>query len=350
MNMFLFDSITLNISLTVIISLVVIAIFVIEHIFVKKREENLKRWFVITTTLATFVILLAAVVGLLLIWNVDLLTLLTGFWQSIIDFVTQSVPALIGTVVAFFVWMLILRIAKITLKRIGSRPGAMQKRRQTITKVSYSIINYTLAIIGIIVILAIWGVNVLPALAGLGIVGLVVGLGAQKFIQDLIAGFFIIFEHHFDVGDVIEVSGFKGTVTDIGLKTTKIRNWKGDVRIYNNGEVNTLINYSRNPSIAIVEFGIAYQEDIDKTIDILNANLPKFKGQFPEVLLEDPAVAGVIGLGASSVDLRVTVKTMNEQHYGVERALRKFIKNLLDQHHIEIPFPQVVVNQPTPRD
>jgi small conductance mechanosensitive channel len=109
-----------------------------------------------------------------------------------------------------------------------------------------------------------------------------------------------------------------------------------------------ITNFSRNLSMAIVEFGIAYKEDIEKTIELLTTNLPKFKAMYP-VIVEEPVVHGVIALNSSSVDIRVVAKTLNEQHYGIERALRKFIKLLLDENGIEIPFPQVVVHQPTPK-
>ena len=175
--------------------------------------------------------------------------------------------------------------------------------------------------------------------------GLVVGLGAQKFINDLISGFFIVFEHHFDVGDVIEVQGFKGTVSDIGLKTTKIKNWKGETKILSNGEITNLTNFSRDLSTAIVDFGIAYKEDIQKTIDLLNSELPKMKSLFKE-LVEGPTVLGVMDLSSSSIHLRVTAKTFNEQQYAVERELRKRIKEILHEHQIEIPFPQLVIHQP----
>ncbi len=342
---YLFASQPLNITLTIFIVVFVIALFIFERIIIKKNEDKIKRWIVTLLYLVSLFVFVLGVGAILYIWNFDFATFFTNSWAGIVAGVTSSVSALIGTGITLFIWLLLLQIARITLKRIGDRKGPLQKRRKTITKVTYSIINYAIAIISIIVILAIWGVNVIPALAGLGIVGLVVGLGAQKFIQDLIAGFFIIFEHHFDVGDVIEVSGFKGTVIDIGLKTTKIRNWKGNIRIFNNGEVNTLINYSKNPSVAVVEFSIAYQEDIDSTIQILNASFPSFRERYKEILLEDPTVTGVIALSANGVDLRVTVKTLNEQQYGIERALRKYIKETLDRNKIEIPLPQIVVNQ-----
>lgn len=335
-----------QIIITVAIVIIVLILFFLERSFIKSREDTIKKSVIFLTFLGSLVVFLAGAFAIVLIWNHDIMPILTQFWNDVVAFLTKSVPALIGTAIVIFVWILILRISKITLKRIGDKPGPLQKRRKTLSKVIISIINYSLAIISVIIILAIWGVSVLPALAGLGIVGLVVGLGAQKFIQDLIAGFFIIFEHHYDVGDVIEVGGFKGTVTDIGLKTTRLRNWRGEIKILNNGDVNTFINYSKNPSVAVVSFNIAYKEDIDKTISALNDTFPSFRSQHKETLLEDPTVSGVMNLGTNGVELRITVKTLNEQHYGIERELRKLVKETLENHNIEIPLPQIVVYQP----
>jgi small conductance mechanosensitive channel len=196
----------------------------------------------------------------------------------------------------------------------------------------------------VLVILSIWGVDVLPALAGLGILGLVVGLGAQSLIKDLIAGFFIIFEHHFDVGDVVEINGFKGRVIDIGLKTTRVQNWKNDIKIFSNGNITESINYSLADSFAVIEFGISYGSDIQRTLELLEQELPKHMDKLPD-LIDIPKVLGVTDLASSSVNIRVIAKTNPETQYAVERKLRQAIKELLDENGIEIPFPQVVVHE-----
>lgn len=90
-----------------------------------------------------------------------------------------------------------------------------------------SIFRYTVSIIIIIIILDVWGVNIMPVLAGAGILGLAIGFGAQSLIKDLIAGMAIVFENYYDIDDVIEINGFKGRVEELGLKSTRIVNWKG---------------------------------------------------------------------------------------------------------------------------
>ncbi|PKK96645.1 MAG: mechanosensitive ion channel protein MscS [Tenericutes bacterium HGW-Tenericutes-3] len=341
----LFTSVALNVGLTITLLILIILLGIFEKKWLKKREADISKWLIVIIYLISFIVLVASTVFLLFIWNFDISThidkILTN-GQALID---TSIAPLINSIIIIFVSMTILKVAKVGFTHISTKDGPLKKRKQTITKVLNSIVKYLVSIIAILVVLALWGVNVAPALAGLGILGLVIGLGAQKFINDLISGFFIVFEHHFDVGDKIEVQGFKGDVTDIGLKTTRIRNWKGDVKIISNGEISSLINFSRNFSIAVAEFGIAYKEDVQKTIDLLKLELPKMRPDFP-VMIEDPQVLGVIELASSGVNLRVIAKTISEQHYAIERELRKRIKQILDENGIEIPFPQVVVHQP----
>lgn len=349
MNLTLFlNGVAINSMLTAAIVVGIVCLLIVERIILKKLEDIIKKWVVILVFLFSFAILIAGAFAILLIWGVEIMQYLSDSWDSIVVTLTNSVGKLVSSAIIIFISLLILKFSKMAFRTVGTKPGPMQRRKRTIAKVSTSIIKYLVGIITILVVLSVWGINVAPALAGLGIMGLVIGLGAQKFIHDLISGFFIVFEHHFDVGDVIEVQGFKGEVTSIGLKTTKLRNWKGDVKILSNGEISNLLNYSINPSTAVVEFGIAYQENMQQTIDLLNEELPKLRKDLPDII-EDPKVVGVINLNSSSVDMRVIAKTLNEKHYAVERELRKQIKIILDNNNIEIPFPQVVVNQPTVR-
>ncbi|MDI6453140.1 mechanosensitive ion channel family protein [Peloplasma aerotolerans] len=349
MNLTLFlNGVAINSMLTAAIVVGIVCLLIVERIILKKLEDIIKKWIVILVFLFSFALLIAGTFAILLIWGVEIMQYLQDSWYSIVTTLMNSVGKLVSSAIIIFISLLILKFSKMAFRTVGTKPGPMQRRKRTIAKVSTSIIKYLVGVITILIVLSVWGINVAPALAGLGIMGLVIGLGAQKFIHDLISGFFIVFEHHFDVGDVIEVQGFKGEVTSIGLKTTKLRNWKGDVKILSNGEISNLLNYSINPSTAVVEFGIAYQENMQQTIDLLNEELPKLRKDLPDII-EDPKVVGVINLNSSSVDMRVVAKTLNEKHYAVERELRKQIKIILDNNNIEIPFPQVVVNQPTVR-
>jgi small conductance mechanosensitive channel len=333
----------INTGLTIGILALLVVLFIIESKLIKKYEDSLNKFVIIIAYILSSLVMTGGLLLILWIWSFDYNTIIQDLQDGTLAYIEASLGRMIGTILVFFISMLIVRIAKIALKKIGVKPTATQKRKKTIAKVTLSIIRYTVGLLTILIILAMWGVNVVPALAGLGIMGLVIGLGAQKFINDLIAGFFIIFEQHFDVGDTVEVKGFKGQVSDIGLKTTRIRNWKGDVMILANGEITNMINYSRNISVAVVEFGIAYEENIQSVMEILNRELQVLKTMFPQIV-EDPTVVGVTALDASQVTLRAIAKTENEQHYVVERGMRKLIKEILNANNIEIPFPQIVVS------
>jgi moderate conductance mechanosensitive channel len=338
-----FDSVGLNIGLTLTIIIALFFIFYFERLLIKKNEDKLKKSIIVVIYLVSLLLMAISIIGILAIWNVPMISYFVDSYDQIIALIRDEILRIINTFLVIFFAQVLLTISKITLKNIGIKPSPNQKRKRTIARVIRSITKYTIKIVAVLIILSIWGVNIAPALAGLGILGLVIGLGAQRFINDLISGFFIIFEHQFDVGDKIEVKGFKGEVIDIGLKTTKLQNWKGEIMILSNGEISSFINFSKNPSVAIVEFGIAYKENMKEVIDLITKELLPLRLAFPEII-EDPKVLGVIALDQSSVNIRAIAKTLNEQHYGVERAMRQKIKEILDEHGIEIPFPQVVVH------
>ncbi|WP_264230169.1 mechanosensitive ion channel family protein [Acholeplasma laidlawii] len=334
----------LNALYTGLVVLGVIVFWLIEKRLMKKHEEKMTKLLLLIVYLVLFGVLIVAFGVILYIWNYDLNAYFNNISGGFIEFIEQSIGRVVSSLIVIFIVMFVLKVAKTSLNRVGVKESQNQRRKRTIAKLTLSLFRYVLGIIAILIVLAIWGVNVAPALAGLGIAGLVIGLGAQKFINDLISGFFIVFEHHYDVGDTIEAGGFRGEVTEIGLKTTKLKNFKGEVKIIANGDVTTLINHSKLPSLAIVEFGISYDANMQQTIDILNQELPKLANELP-VIIEGPTVLGVIDLANSSVNMRVTAKTLNLQHFGVERKIRQRIKEILDENNIEIPFPQVVVHQ-----
>ncbi|QWC00450.1 mechanosensitive ion channel family protein [Mycoplasmatota bacterium] len=337
-------SLPINIVITIALVILIVGSYLLINTIINRREEKLKKVLIFILYLFLFIIIMASLLFALYIWGVELQNYLNDLWDTIGAGLLEKIGAIISTVLIFVISGFVIKLFKILVRRSQKyMRTANDRRKHTIIKITSSIVNYVVFIIGLLLILAVWGINVLPALAGLGILGLVVGLGAQDLIKDIIAGFFIVFEKHFDVGDMVEISGFKGEVIDIGLKTTRVRNWKQDVKIFNNSSVQNAINFSVTESLAIVEFGIAYEADVDQALEVLKNELPKTRELMPE-LVDDPVCVGVIALADSSVNMRVVARTKSEQHYGVERVLRKEIKKILDNAGIEIPFPQIVIN------
>lgn len=209
-----------------------------------------------------------------------------------------------------------------------------------------SFIKYIAVIALIFAVLSVWGVNTAALLAGIGILSLIVGLGAQPLIEDIIAGLFIVFEHVFDVGDIIVVDGFRGTVKEIGIRTTQIEDAGGDIKVVNNSDIRTLVNMTSQLSLAISEVDIEYGESLERVELVIRDNLESIKKNVPDIV-EGPFYLGVAKLGASGVTLRFTAKCPEMQKFQVERDLNRQIKLMFDKNDINIPFTQIVVHEPT---
>ena len=278
--------------------------------------------------------------GIALITEFDF-SKLNGNITSVVE--SQS-SHLIWSVVVLILATTLLGIIHAVLFRKRDKNHELAKRQNTMAKILMSLSKYVIYIICIIVILGIWGVDIMPALAGLGIVGLVVGLGAQKLITDFVSGIFIVFEHHFDVGDTIEVGDFKGEVIDIGLKTTKIRNWKGQVKIIANGELTQLINDTNFNSSFSVEVEIAYEEDASKVMKLIDEVLVEKLTGRPEIV-SMPQTVGIGGLGQNGVVIKIVGSTLPEAYYQLTRDILQIVKELCDANNIEIPYSQIVIHQ-----
>lgn len=262
--------------------------------------------------------------------------------ENIRDFIKNELTKVISTLVVIALTMLILLIVGTLVSRFIKKRKTKRKRAVTMAKLLQSFFRYTLIIIMVIVILGIWEINVAPFLAGAGIVGIIIGLGSQSLIRDLLAGVSIVFENYFDIGDVVEIKGYKGKVIEIGMKSTKILNWLGEVKIFANGDINEVTNFSKNPTIAYVEIDVSHRHEINEVIDLLEENLVKLKDIFPQII-EGPNVIGVTAVGAAGPTLRIVVKTVSEEHYAVERGIRKFVKELFDNNNIEFSLPRMVL-------
>lgn len=261
--------------------------------------------------------------------------------DKIKNFIEINAMRLIATVITIVVIFILLLILKVMISRFIKR--AKHRRAITLARLIQSIIRYTVYIIGLITIIAIWGYDVSTLLAGAGIMGLIIGLGSQHLISDLLSGVSIVFENFYEIDDVIEINGFKGRVVEIGLRSTQLVNWKGELKIIANGQIKELINYSRNFSVADVTISISYEDDLTKTIALLEEKLPSLKEMYPQII-EGPNVLGVRDLGPNGVNIGIIAKTVSEEHYAVERGLRKYIRELFLEHNITIPVTQVMIN------
>lgn len=249
---------------------------------------------------------------------------------------------IVNIIIGVVCYKLLATVVRKLIKK-GRNIKLKNQRVETLISLIINIIKYLIVFIVVISILSTFGINVTSIVAGLGITTAIIGLAFQDLAKDLIAGFSIITEGQYEVGDTIEVDGFTGQVVFLGLKTTRIRNFKGQTKIIANHYMDKLVNYSLNNSLAIVDVGVAYEEDCDKVEKVLNDLAKELNGKIPDTK-GDIQVLGIIELADSSLVYRVTVETESMQHYAVERRLRKEIKGAFEKSNIKIPYPQIEVH------
>ena len=251
-------------------------------------------------------------------------------------------------VFTLFICWLMIRLSKKLVNKILNAQVQRQKlamserKASTLNTVAGSILKYVIYFIGLMSILKQLGVSPesLVVIASAGSVA--IGLGAQSIAGDMMEGFFILFEDHYAVGDVVTIQGITGTVESVTLRSTKLRDAMGAVHIIPNGSIGTVTNNCREFINAAVTVGIAYGESIDRAIAVLQDEMAKTTDITD--ILETPVVAGVVGLDDSAVTLKVVAKCKVKTALGVEAELRRRIKNRFDNEGIEIPFPQQVVH------
>ena len=254
------------------------------------------------------------------------------------------------------VWI-ILRILKTIIHRViksvigktyGIRDGvAVEKRTATLETVFYSTVKIVIWVIAVMMIIPEFGVNIGPILAAVGVAGLAFGFGAQYLIRDLIAGLFIILEDQYRKGDSIKVGDVAGTVEEINLRKTVIRDIDGVEHHIPNGEIKIASNRTKLWSRINLEIGVSYDTDLDKVIRVLNKvgkEMAKDK-DWKGVIIEAPEAIGVNEFGDSAIMIKVLGKVKPGEQWGTARELRKRIKEAFDKEKIEIPFPHRVIIQ-----
>jgi small conductance mechanosensitive channel len=205
-----------------------------------------------------------------------------------------------------------------------------QRRTKTIGKLIGSLISSTVNFFVIILVLSQFGFNLAPILAGAGVLGLAIGFGAQSLVKDVITGFFIIFEDQFAVGDVIQTGTFKGTVEEIGMRVTRIRNWTGEVHIIPNGLITQVTNFSSHNSLAVVDVTVAYEADLEKALQATKETVRRvYEGS--DLIVKEPSVLGVQTVTNTDVTLRISAECRPNAQAEVMRVLNVELMRALDQ-------------------
>ncbi len=270
-----------------------------------------------------------------------------------VDFIARFAaygPRVVKVIGIFFFARVVIEIVNLLVDRgMGDTrelDEAESKRRKTLVPIIKSLLEYLVYFIAFVLMLAVFELNPLPILAGAGIVGVVLGLGAQPLINDIVSGFFILFENLFLVGDYVETGEARGVVESIQIRTTRIRDPDGQVHILRNGQLGAVVNFSKGYTHAVVEVGVAYDSDLDQVFRVLTETGKILQQESPHVL-QPTEVKGLLEFGESELLVRTITKVKPGYHRDVAFQLRKMIKSAFDAEGIEIPFARrVLIFQP----
>ncbi|SHJ45752.1 mechanosensitive ion channel family protein [Hespellia stercorisuis] len=257
----------------------------------------------------------------------------------------EKVPNIFSLTYIAIIMLETIILANVTMKLISLLVDNMGARAETVARLACNFIKYMSVIGAVFYCLNFVGIKTSTLLASAGLMSLVVGLGAQSLISDILAGIFIVFEGEFRVGDIVTIGTFRGTVLEIGIRSTKIEDFSQDIKIFNNSDITGVVNMTKKYSYAFCDVGIEYNESLERVESVLKRELPLMKERLPEIE-SGPFYRGVVSLADSCVVIRILAQCQELKRVQLTRDMNREIKLIFDRNHINIPFPQVVVNQP----
>lgn len=280
-----------------------------------------------------YLLLLAAVVAL-------------GYFTDIVDFTelkavfSLKLTALLKLAVMVLLVLLVSNLVIFILHGIKPRTH----RGGSVLSLLSSLVKYVAGIIIVCQSLSLLGVNVGTIIASVGVLALVVGFSAESLIADVVIGAFMLLENQYNVGDIVEVNGFRGVVTKIGIRTTSITDGGGNVKIINNSEMKNILNRSDNSSKTVCDISIPYETDIETLETRLPALLEEIYRNHTDTMESAPVYLGVQALEASGILLRFVVNVSERNVYSTARILNRDLLLGFRRLGVECPYPQLDVH------
>ncbi|GBD22763.1 putative MscS family protein YkuT [bacterium HR29] len=253
-----------------------------------------------------------------------------------------------GLVILDLVVRWFIRRAKnrVVARMVAARPAeavAIRGRLDTIAATVNWGISIFLVFLGAGLVLGALGLDVTTLVAGVGVVGVALGLGAQMLVRDVINGLFILLENQYQVGDVVQVAGVSGQVIEINPRRTVLRDLDGNVHSVPNSAITVATNMTPGTSRINLNISVAYEEDVDRAIRIINEECARLAEERRADIIEAPRVLRVDDLGESGVVIKVLGDVRSFTQWELAGELRRRIKKRFDAEGIEIPYPHRMV-------
>jgi small-conductance mechanosensitive channel len=274
----------------------------------------------------------------------NLPALLRDWREDAMGFLHHDAPKIVLVVLASIITIRILRFitSKIAVLQTRKLPSGLRSQQvRTLAGVITSVGVFIVLFVAAMEVLSLLGLNLGPLLASAGIAGLAIGFGAQTLVHDFINGFFILLENQYDLGDVVRVAGVKGTVEDMSLRRTVLRDDDGTVHIVPNSQITIVSNATRDWSQLTLRVVVAYSEPSDKIVGLLKQLGEELRHDeaFASDIVGEIQVPGIDRVGNGEAEYLVLVKTRPNKQYGVSRELRRRIKDCFHKNNVQTAGP-----------
>lgn len=277
---------------------------------------------------------------LVLLIAVSVIARVTNLFSGLENMISLSLETVGRIIIALSFIVLLHNVLTLILDSFRKKSG----RVGTLATLISSLMRYAIVLLAFCWIASIIGVDISTIFASIGIIALILGFGAESLVADLVTGVFILFENEYNIGDIIEVDGFRGTVKSISIRTLSLEDSGGNIKIINNSDLKNIINRSNQGSRAVSDIDVSYDTDLEQLEETLTTILTEIKEKHPEVFIGKITYAGVETLGASGITLRFVAEVSEKDIFSSRRLLNKELKIAFDKHNISIPFPQVDVH------
>ncbi|HEX6030641.1 MAG TPA: mechanosensitive ion channel family protein [Tepidiformaceae bacterium] len=268
-------------------------------------------------------------------------------WKAWLD--EHALRLLVVVALLLFAYWLFRKVLSRMFSRAIARAAVSYEDRAALERrvnAFSSTLNWTLGLlllfVGTGLVLAEFGLNVSALIAGVGVAGIAIGLGAQTLVKDVINGLFILLEDQYAVGDVVQVGGVSGEVIELTPRRTVLRDLDGNVHIVPNSAITIATNMTQGFSRINLDIGVAYEEDVDRVVEVINQVGEDLARDRREDVISAPKVLRVNAFGENSVDIKIVGDVKVFKQWELTGELRKRLKKRFDEEGIEIPYPRRV--------
>ncbi len=265
-----------------------------------------------------------------------------GFLTAVINILMAFLLARLAVVVTGHL------IRKFSEKRISrlTRDDTAARRLETGITLISGLVKYVFYFIAAAIAIGELGLSgaMTSMLAAAGIGTLAIGIGAKSLIEDVTKGFFILFENELTVGDFVTIAGISGVVEAISIRTVTIRSWRGEKNIIPNGQITTIVNFSRSDTyVTLVDMAISHESDADRALDIMIEEMEVVRQEMNDPKIQPPEKIGIGEITATGVVLRALMKTDVMQQWQIPREVMRRVRLRFQQEGIEVPHERIAI-------